>query len=83
MEKKTLFEIPIYSMSEKEFNKRWNKKKLNFMICLYLMDILMRTRDIIHQLQVFRAVFGNIIRLSDISKSLSLNMKSGSIYTVP
>ena len=75
MEKKTLFEIPIYSMSEKEFNKRW--------ICLYLMDILMRTQDIIHQLQVFHVVFGNIIRLSDISKSLSLNMKFGSIYTVP
>ena len=30
MEKKTLFEIPIYSMSEKEFNKRWNKKKTEF-----------------------------------------------------
>lgn len=27
MEQKTLFEIPIYSMSEKEFNKRWKKKK--------------------------------------------------------
>ena len=27
MEKKTLFEIPIYSMSEKEFNKRWDKQK--------------------------------------------------------
>ncbi len=27
MEKKTLFEIPIYSMSEKEFNKRWKKRK--------------------------------------------------------
>ncbi len=27
MEQKTLFEIPIYAMSEKEFNKRWNKKK--------------------------------------------------------
>ena len=30
MEKKTLFEIPIYSMSEKEFNKRWSKKKTEF-----------------------------------------------------
>lgn len=29
MEQKTLFEIPIYSMSEKEFNKRWNNKKTN------------------------------------------------------
>lgn len=27
MEQKILFEIPIYAMSEKEFNKRWNKKK--------------------------------------------------------
>ena len=27
MKKKTLFEIPIYSMSEKEFNKRWEKRK--------------------------------------------------------
>ena len=27
MEQKTLFEIPIYAMSEKEFNKRWDKKK--------------------------------------------------------
>lgn len=27
MEEKTLFEIPIYSMSEKEFDKRWNKKR--------------------------------------------------------
>lgn len=27
MDKKTLFEIPIYAMSKKEFNKRWNKKK--------------------------------------------------------
>lgn len=27
MEQKTLFEIPIYAMSEKEFNKRWEKKK--------------------------------------------------------
>lgn len=27
MEQKTLFEIPIYSMSEKEFNKRWKKRK--------------------------------------------------------
>lgn len=27
MERKTLFEIPIYAMSEKEFNKRWDKKK--------------------------------------------------------
>lgn len=27
MERKTLFEIPIYSMSEKEFNKRWKKRK--------------------------------------------------------
>lgn len=29
MEQKTLFEIPIYSMSEKEFNKRWAKQKQN------------------------------------------------------
>lgn len=29
MEQRTLFELPIYSMSEKEFNKRWNKKKAN------------------------------------------------------
>ncbi len=27
MERKILFEIPIYSMSEKEFNKRWKKRK--------------------------------------------------------
>ena len=27
MEKKTLFEIPIYSMSKKEFNRRWDKQK--------------------------------------------------------
>lgn len=27
MEQKILFEIPIYSMSEKEFNKRWKKRK--------------------------------------------------------
>ena len=27
MEKKTLFEIPIYSMSKKEFNRRWEKQK--------------------------------------------------------
>ena len=27
MEKKTLFEIPIYAMCEKEFNKRWKKRK--------------------------------------------------------
>lgn len=27
MKQKTLFEIPIYAMSEKEFNKRWDKKK--------------------------------------------------------
>lgn len=27
MEQKTLFEIPIYSMTEKEFNKRWDKRK--------------------------------------------------------
>lgn len=27
MDKKVLFEIPIYSMTEKEFNKRWTKKK--------------------------------------------------------
>ncbi|WP_158577262.1 hypothetical protein [Roseburia sp. AM59-24XD] len=27
MEKKTLFEIPIYAMSKKEFNKRWDKQK--------------------------------------------------------
>ena len=26
MEKKTLFEIPIYSMSKKEFNRRWDKQ---------------------------------------------------------
>lgn len=25
MVKKTLFEIPVYSMSEKEFNRRWDK----------------------------------------------------------
>lgn len=29
---KTLFEIPIYAMSEKEFNNRWDKKKSKFMI---------------------------------------------------
>lgn len=29
METKTLFEIPIYSMSEKEFDMRWKKKKDN------------------------------------------------------
>lgn len=29
MKQKTLFEIPIYAMSEKEFNKRWDKKKSN------------------------------------------------------
>ena len=33
MEQKTLFEIPIYSMSEKEFNKRWNKRKISFITC--------------------------------------------------
>ena len=27
MKNKTIFEIPIYSMSEKEFNKRWKKRK--------------------------------------------------------
>ncbi len=27
MKLKTLFEIPIYSMSKNEFNKRWDKKK--------------------------------------------------------
>ena len=27
MEEKTLFEIPIYSMSETDFNNRWKKKK--------------------------------------------------------
>ncbi len=27
MKYKTLFEIPIYSMSEKEFHKRWEKRK--------------------------------------------------------
>jgi hypothetical protein len=27
MNEKTLFEIPIYSMSEVDFNERWNKKK--------------------------------------------------------
>ena len=27
MEKTTLFEIPIYAMSKKEFNKRWDKQK--------------------------------------------------------
>ena len=32
MNEKTLFEIPIYAMSEKEFNKRWDKKKHKLMI---------------------------------------------------
>lgn len=27
MQEKTLFEIPIYAMSENEFNKRWNEKR--------------------------------------------------------
>jgi len=27
MKQKTLFEIPIYAMSEKEFNKRWDRQK--------------------------------------------------------
>lgn len=27
MEKKTLFEIPIYAMSKKEFTKRWDKQR--------------------------------------------------------
>ena len=30
MEEKTLFEIPIYAMSEAEFNRRWQKKKIKF-----------------------------------------------------
>lgn len=30
MEEKTLFEIPIYAMSETEFNRRWQKKKEKF-----------------------------------------------------
>ncbi len=31
MDEITLFEIPIYSMSEKTFDKRWNKKKSNLL----------------------------------------------------
>lgn len=27
MKQKTLFEIPVYAMNEKEFNTRWDKKK--------------------------------------------------------
>lgn len=27
MKRKTLFEIPVYAMNEKEFDKRWGKKK--------------------------------------------------------
>lgn len=30
MEEKTLFEIPIYAMSEAEFNRRWQKEKEKF-----------------------------------------------------
>lgn len=30
MEEKTLFEIPIYSMKEAEFKRRWQKKKIKF-----------------------------------------------------
>ena len=63
MEKKTLFEIPIYSMSEKEFNKRWDKQKNLCMILISVMDILMKKHDLIYQILVFRVAHGNIIKL--------------------
>ena len=63
MEKKTLFEIPIYAMSKKEFNKRWDKQKRPYMIHTLVMVILRKIRNIMYQNLVFHEVYGNIIKL--------------------
>ena len=44
MEKKTLFEIPIYAMSKKEFNKRWDKQKKT-LYDTYISHCLLYTSD--------------------------------------
>ena len=55
MVKKTLFEIPVYSMSEKEFNRRWDK-----------LDRKLRetyTTSSHHQVLAFPVIYGNTIKL--------------------
>ena len=47
MEQKTLFEIPIYSMAEKEFNKRWKKRKD------FLYDMLIRGKNTEDDVKLF------------------------------
>ena len=54
MNEVTLFEIPIYSMEEKEFNKRWNKEIKN----IYILTNNINKYGIIF----YQKICGNIIR---------------------
>lgn len=62
MEKRTLFEIPIYAMSEKEFNKHWKKKELSMIICLSIAVILKIMHCCMFLIAVSLNVYGNTIR---------------------
>ena len=60
MEKKTLFEIPIYSMSN--LIGGGISKNRNYTILTLVMDIPKKIHSIMYHVLVFRAAYGNIIK---------------------
>lgn len=63
MKYKTLFEIPIYSMSEKEFHKRWEKRK-TFLHNLFVSGghIRRRCKTFCYPIVIFQSACGSIIK---------------------